>query len=257
MSIISGNGSRDLRPLALISLAIAIVIATFIAAQAWRSVKMAPPSRTIEVTGSAKRRIVSDLIEWTATIDTNEKDRTAASKALHEHVDKTLAYLKGQGVKDQEIRVSSVTAEEKIETEFIGSGDERVERPVHKGWTTSQEIKVQSTDVPRVERVSREVTQLLEQGVPIQSSAPAYYYTKLGELKIQMLAEASKDARTRAESMVKAAGGGDLGKLRKADMGVININSPNSTSTSWEGNNDTESLEKDIITIVHTSFELR
>jgi hypothetical protein len=39
-------------------------------------------------------------------------------------------------------------------------------------------------------------------------------------------------------------------------MGVININPPNSRETSWQGNNDTSSLQKDIITIVHATFEL-
>ena len=106
-----------------------------------------------------------------------------------------------------------------------------------------------------VERVSREATQLIEAGVPITSGAPAYFYTKLGELKIEMLAEASKDARTRAERMLKTAGDARIGDLTKADMGVINVNPANSTATSWDGNNDTTSLEKDIITIVHVTFE--
>jgi len=108
-----------------------------------------------------------------------------------------------------------------------------------------------------VERVSREVTDLLDQGVSIESSAPAYYYTKLGDLKIEMLASASKDARTRAENIVKSAGGASVGKLMGADMGVINVNPANSTETSWEGNNDTSTLEKDIITIVHITYELK
>ena len=71
-----------------------------------------------------------------------------------------------------------------------------------------------------------------------------------------MLAEASKDARTRAENMVNSAGGASLGKLRSADMGVININAANVTQGSWDGNNDTTSLEKDIITIIHATYEL-
>jgi len=40
-------------------------------------------------------------------------------------------------------------------------------------------------------------------------------------------------------------------------MGVINVNPANSSTTSWEGNNDTTSLEKDIITIIHAKFALR
>ena len=90
----------------------------------------------------------------------------------------------------------------------------------------------------------------------ITSSPPAYFYTKLGELKIEMLAAASADARTRAENIIKSAGGANLGKLRDADMGVINVNPANSSETCWEGNNDTSALEKDIITIIHTKYEL-
>ena len=90
----------------------------------------------------------------------------------------------------------------------------------------------------------------------MSSESPSYYYTQLGALKIEMLAEAAKDCRTRAERIVSSTGGAQIGKLRRADMGVININPANSTQGSWDGNNDTSSLEKDIITIVHTSFEL-
>jgi hypothetical protein len=72
-----------------------------------------------------------------------------------------------------------------------------------------------------------------------------------------MLAEASKDARTRAENMVHETGGADLDRLLSAQMGVININPANSTATSWEGNNDTASLEKDIISIVRATYTLK
>jgi uncharacterized protein len=128
---------------------------------------------------------------------------------------------------------------------------------VFKGYQVTQSVTIRSTDVPKVERISREITDLLEQGVNIESSPPAYYYTRLGDLKIEMLASASKDARIRADNIVKSAGGGKVGKLLGADMGVININPPNSTETSWEGNNDTTSVEKDIITIVHIRYELK
>ena len=81
-------------------------------------------------------------------------------------------------------------------------------------------------------------------------------YTKLGELKIEMLAAAAKDARVRATNMLEGTGGAKLGKLRFADMGVINVNPANSTETSWEGRNDTSSLDKDILTVVHVTFDL-
>ncbi|MBK9756428.1 MAG: hypothetical protein IPO88_23600 [Nannocystis sp.] len=53
--------------------------------------------------------------------------------------------------------------------------------------------------------------------------------------------------------MVGSAGGATLSKLPSADVGVININAANVTKGSWDGNNDTNSLEKDIITIIHAT----
>ena len=71
------------------------------------------------------------------------------------------------------------------------------------------------------------------------------------------LSVAAKDARGRAENILTSAGNTSVGKLVYADMGVININPANSTNTSNEGNNDTSSYEKDIITIVHAEYQVK
>jgi uncharacterized protein len=58
--------------------------------------------------------------------------------------------------------------------------------------------------------------------------------------------------------MIESAGGdAELGDLVNVDMGVINVNPANSTSATWQGNNDTTSLEKDIITIVHVKYRIK
>jgi uncharacterized protein len=244
------------RLIGTIVVALSVVAATTIAARSWERVRTRPKDRDIKVTGSAKRRIISDLIEWSASVSARDPDRTAAYKSLHEQVAKTRVFLAAKGIKEDQISVSSAAVRELVDVEVSGTGAERVERRVFRGYGMTQSISVRSTDVARVEKLSREITDLLEQGVSISSEAPAYYYTKLGGLKIEMLAEASKDSRTRAEKMIESAGGGRLGKLLDADMGVINVNPANSTATSWEGNNDTTTLEKDIITIVHITYEL-
>ena len=238
-----------------IAVSLGVIFSTAIAAQSWVKVRL-HRDHSIEVTGSAKRRIVSDLIEWKADVATEGKDRFAAYKSLHDHVERTLAYLKEQGIAETELRVSSVFTEEMSETEYIGKGDDRIERKIPKGFRTSQTISVSSKEIAKIEKVSREVTQLMSSGVPVTSESPSYYYTQLGALKIEMLAEAAKDCRIRAERILSSTGGAHLGRLRRADMGVININPANSTEVSNEGNSDVSSLEKDILTIVHCSFDL-
>jgi hypothetical protein len=97
---------------------------------------------------------------------------------------------------------------------------------------------------------------LLEQGVAFVSADFQFIYTKAGEAKVEMMAEATKDARARAEQ-IAAQGGRALDGLRTAKVGVVQINPVHSTATSWEGNNDTTSLEKTITATVSATFALR
>jgi hypothetical protein len=246
---------------AWLGLALSLSVSTYLASSAWERVRNRPTERTLNVTGSAKQRIVSDQIEWSATITTLDNERIKAVRDLATHVKTTLDYLRGQGLKESEIFPGSISVEAVYETERVQiqtkDGLRTSEKRTFKGHQAVQRVTLRSGDVARVERVSREITGLLESGVPVESAPPAYYYTKLGELKITMLAEASKDARVRAEKMVGENGGAALGNLISAQMGVININPANSTATSWDGNNDTTSLEKDILTLVKATYALK
>jgi hypothetical protein len=252
----------DLRPLGLIAIAIAIVWSTSILTRTYHSIKVKPEQRTIKITGSAKKRIKSDLIVWSAAIEARGPDRASAYKVLREDRSKVIAALEAQGVKRDEIEPQSTSFEEEfdVQEEFKvlagATAPTRFEKRTSKGYVTRETIFVRSTDVQRIEKAAREITSLLEQGVVITSAAPSYYYTRLSDLKVEMLAAAGKDARARADNILSSTGGATIKKLRSADMGIININPANSTQTSHEGHNDTTSFEKDIITIVHAEFEL-
>ena len=252
----------DLRPIGAAALALGMVLSTAIAAHSWHDVRFRPEKHNIRITGSARKRIVSDLIQWEATIEARADDRTSAYRIVREGRDKAVAFLVSQGIKPDEIQPQSTTSQEvfeKVIEDKVIPGRHipvRTETKVSKGFRTSEVILVRSSDVARVEKASREITSLLEQGITVNSEAPDYFYTRLGDLKVEMLAAAAKDARNRAENILRSAGNASIGKLVIADMGVININPANVTKTSEEGNNDTSSLEKDIITIVHAEFEV-
>src|SRR3954462_8982200 len=105
----------DLRPLGIIALAIAIVWSTPITATTWKGGHVKAAHRTIRVTGSAKKRITSDLIQWEAVLEAHAADRTAAYKSLHEETDKAVEFLKAQGIKLDEIRPQSATFQEEFD----------------------------------------------------------------------------------------------------------------------------------------------
>jgi hypothetical protein len=248
---------------AAVAVSLGMVASTFIAAGTWKDVRKRPDKNNIRITGSARKRIVSDLIQWSAMVEASAPERTAAYMALKSGTDKVVSFLKTQGIKVEEIQTQSAAINEEFELvreDKVLPGTTvalRSEKKVSKGFHATQVVTVSSTRVALIEKASREITTLLEQGIDMTSHSPRYYYTRLGELKLEMLSEAAKDARSRAENILGSAGNTSVGKLVYADMGIININAANSTETSNEGNNDTSSCEKDIITIVHAEYEVK
>ena len=125
------------------------------------------------------------------------------------------------------------------------------------GYTLTQHVRIESQDVHNIEKTSREITQLINQGVEFYSESPEYYYSKLSELKIQMVAEATKDARTRAEQVAKNAKG-KLGNLRYSNLGVFQIVAPNSSEEiTWDGTFNRLSKRKTAMVTVKLQFGLK
>jgi len=101
--------------------------------------------------------------------------------------------------------------------------------------------------------LEEKATELINQGILIESMPPEYYYTQLGGLKIEMLAEAAKDAKTRAEQIANSTGS-RIGSVRTARMGVLQITPAGSNDVSDSGMNDTTSIDKDITAVVNIGF---
>ena len=128
---------------------------------------------------------------------------------------------------------------------------------VFTGYKLTQTVTVESTNIDRVEVVSREVTKLIESGIEISSLEPSYFYTKLSELKIDLLAKASADAKKRAETIAVNSGGA-LGKILRADMGVFQITAPNSNEDfSYGGAFNTSSKNKKASITIRINYAIK
>jgi hypothetical protein len=208
--------------------------------------------KRITVTGSATRRIRSDLIVWRATVRSQNAELTGAYKKLATDVPLVVDFIKAHGATEQQITVSAASITEVHPRNQQGMEEEAL----IAAYVAQQEVTVESADIAKVEQISREATQLLDRGVYVQSDKPLYIYTKLAPLKIQMLAEASKDARLRAEQLAINTNS-TLGKLITGRMGVMQVNEKFATDVSAEGNNDKTTLEKDAMAVVTAAFEVR
>jgi len=99
------------------------------------------------------------------------------------------------------------------------------------------------------------ITELIDQGVELNSGAPAYHYRKLDELKLEMLAKATENAKQRAANMANATGN-QIGPIRSAKMGVFQITPINSNEVSDYGVNDLSSLDKKVTAVVMATFAI-
>jgi len=174
-----------------------------------------------------------------------------AYKKITQQIPLVVEYLVKKGVDKNNIEISSVSTEEQHPQNNQGV----TLANVISGYQMYQRVTVKSTHVEAVAKIARESTELINQGIYLESHAPRYYYTKLGDLKVEMMSEAAKDAKQRAEQIASSTGA-KVGVLRTARMGVLQINPSDSTATTYEGNNDVSTLEKDIIAVVSGSFAL-
>jgi hypothetical protein len=244
-----------------LALSLAIVLASVIPSFVFLKAKKL--SQTITVTGSAKRRIKSDLMVWRASVSAEAATLPDAYARLTRDVEKTKAFLISQGFPENQIVISAVTT---TPVRTSASGIRREQFVSEDAGSTSltgrvtsysltQSLEIRSTEIDKLSAVSRNVTQLINQGILLESNEPQYLYTKLAELKVAMLADAARDARERAAQIVSSAGG-KVGEMRSAEMGVMQVNAADADEVSGSGVNDTKSVDKDIFAVVHATFAL-
>ena len=205
----------------------------------------------ISVTGSAQKEIKSDFISWTCSFSARSENLAGAYKNLSETLPIVKKYLILKGITEDQIIVSQIYTKILYLKNEKGNNTNTIQ-----GYELSQNIDIMSGEVDKITGISRDSTELINQGVNFVSYAPQYTYTKLDSLKVEMLSEASENARQRAQSMVNATGN-KIGFIRSAKMGVFQITPVNSTEISDYGINDVTSLYKKVTAVVSASFAIK
>lgn len=233
--------------LAGLFLAAGLAFASVVFTQTWTRIA---ESESIHVTGSARKNVRSDLVIWRARFTAEAPTLLEAQRTLAEHSLKVSAFLRANGVESfttKPLQVEELAARRKEDDDTYVN--------VRVGYRLTQHLVVRSADIDRVPQLAGRTGELLEQGVVLLSEDFDFIYTKAGEAKVEMMAEATKDARARADQIARQ-GHRAIEGLRSARMGVVQINPLHSSETSWSGNNDTSSPDKTIIATVSASFAL-
>jgi uncharacterized protein len=202
----------------------------------------------ITVTGSAKISATADNAVWVLNVNLSAPAVSTAVKKVDSDVEALSEYLVKAGIPSDALTLGAVStyANEEFSN---GNATGRI-----LSYRANREVTVRSKDVELISKLSQGIGTLLATGINVNNYGPAYYISNLPELRPQLMAEAMKDAKVRAEALTKAVGG-DIGALVNVKAGPIQITTPDSTMTADYGAYDTSTIEKTVTATVSVTFK--
>lgn len=208
------------------------------------------PEKTIKVVGSATERFGSDIIKWRIIIarSTGPNEVKSGYSLVKNDLQGLIELLTSNGISEKELTIQPVNTSP-LYAQYEKSG-------AVSGYSVSQSVYLISHDVALVEKIALNPSLLVEKGILLQSSGLEYYSSKLDGIKKDLLAEATKDAKVRAEKIAKSSGDG-ITKIVSARVGVFQITEPYSTDVSDYGVYNTATKEKDITVTMNVEFGIK
>lgn len=235
--------------LVAVILGISLVASTVVFTGGLKAIKS--ERNVLEVKGSAKEQIKSDYAVWSGMFSATSADLQTAYQGLDGSAKQVKDFLIEKGFTEKELIFSSV-----MTTPMNTILPNGMYSNVIESYRLSQTVEIRSNDVDKIAEISRISTELINMGITFESFPPQYFFTKLADKKINMIELATKDAKARAEVMLKATGK-STGDLISASVGVFQITPLYSNEISDSGINDTSSIDKEITAVVTCAFEVR
>ena len=247
MSTAPSTGSRIAFLLLGASLALGFTLA---ADRLAKGLIQSKKSSSVSVKGMAVTPVVSDIGIWRGEYAVRSHELASASKEAAEQAKIVDAFFREQGVTPAEITYYAPNVEAREELDDKGRKTGKVSHFVVKRL-----VEVRSKDVKRVASLANATADLVARGVEFTSGAPQFLVSDLEKPKRDLLERAAKNARERAEVLVKNSGG-DIGRLISVQQVVFLVSAPDSADTSDYGQYDTGSIEKSVKLVVTADFEV-
>ncbi|HRE12910.1 MAG TPA: SIMPL domain-containing protein [Usitatibacteraceae bacterium] len=178
--------------------------------------------RTVTVKGLVEREVKSDRAVWTLSLRRASDTLADAQQRIAADRDAVLAFLKKQGFADAEIERQPTKTLDKLARDFAQNQGERFR------YIVMTSIEVTSPKVELVRTASGATEELLKSGVILDSESttgranPRFEVSKFNDLRPELLAAATKNARSIAEQFA-ADSGAKVGGIRSANQGNIQI----------------------------------
>ncbi|MGE4304384.1 MAG: SIMPL domain-containing protein [Novosphingobium sp.] len=230
-----------MRPIVLSSaiLAVSIVIGGFALGDGLKRAQRA--DRSVTVRGLAERDVTADLATWTISYSASASDLSSAQASVDQDTKQIHAFFRELGFPDDALQPTGVNV-----SQYKDNGV--------PNFTVRQRITLRTNDIERAEDAVRRQFDLVRRGVILEEgSGMSYTFTKLNDIKPEMVAAATKDARAAAEQFAKDSGA-EVGAIKNATQGYFSIDARDGDSGGW-GVSDSPFKKVRVVTTVN--FYLR
>ncbi|UKK51660.1 SIMPL domain-containing protein [Prevotella sp. E13-17] len=171
--------------------------------------------RKVTVKGLAEREVNADKVTWSISTKETGNDLPALYERINVQTDKIKAFLKANGISEQEITVNAPSVTD-LEAREWGDNQKNFR------YIINTTVTVATNKVKEVNQTIYKQGELLKQGVAIDSSYPNYEYASFQQMKPEMMAEAIKNAQKTAEQFADASNA-ELGNIQTAGQGQFEI----------------------------------
>lgn len=177
--------------------------------------------RTVTVKGLSEREYPADIVIWPLSFTVAANDLRELYDVTTRDTTRIREFLSNAGIAEDEISVAPPAVIDKSAQQY-GGGD----RPEFR-YTATQVVTVYSSNIDRVRDVMGAIGDLGRQGIAFTSDnyqyRTEYLFTRLNEIKPDMIEEATREARAVAEKFA-ADSSSVLGKIKQASQGTFSIN---------------------------------
>ena len=210
-SIMQGNRGVIIAAVGIFSAGLAV--SGYLLGDGLRRAKSA--ERSISVRGVSERDVTADLATWTISFSQEGPDLAAVNARADQQSAAVRRFFASAGFKPAEVSDKGVSF---ARNHVRNDEGQRVETRI----TVTRAVQLRTSEVMKAQKAHEGLPALLREGVELDGSNLNYSFTRLNQLKPEMIAEATRRARDSAEQFARDSGA-SVGQIRTASQGYFSV----------------------------------
>lgn len=178
--------------------------------------------RIVTVRGLAEKEVKADLVTWPITYSLAGNNLQNIYDQVSKNNDIIVKFLTSNGINSNEISVNPPDTYDAASNRYRSDS-------FNFNYSINCTVTVTTRQVDKVRELLNRQSELLKEGVAFSNSYINYQFTGLNDIKPEMIAEATRNARAAADQFA-ADSESRVGKIKTASQGQFSIDDTDSST---------------------------